>query len=152
MKDVARGNKIDIDEKNVVEMYMEDKITQADIALELGISKSTVSRIIHRHVSADSLAEFRAKNGRASRPVLATEHGTASMYDYGCTCEPCRLAGTQRRTEMLLNQDDEKVKHGTARRYRLGCRCGACRTAKELEYMRSQLYGRETTPGPANQR
>lgn len=50
------------------------------------------------------------------------EHGTLSMYAYGCRCHTCKSARKRLNT-------NTKVGHGNNTMYSYGCRCSSCAQA-----------------------
>lgn len=62
-------------------------------------------------------------------------HGTATGYGYGCRCDRCRAANTEKNRVLRAERKDglapDDHRHGTPRGYDWwGCRCDACKAAK----------------------
>lgn len=99
--------RIEINVAEAIRMYVEEGLTLAEVAAKLRCSIGTA-----RTRLKDAGVEIRPPGGyAASRP--RAEHGSRTMYDNGCMCEPCREAGRryrreaeQRRGEMYLQYLD----------------------------------------------
>lgn len=95
------------------------------------------------------------------------EHGTYSAYFNGCTCQPCKDAGSAVRRNGTLDRflagktrkpplfnpwdrttpyDDTDPRHGTLGGYTWGCRCPWCRQAG-IDYRAHKKLGLKLPKG-----
>lgn len=58
------------------------------------------------------------------------EHGTVTYYQWGCRCDPCRIAKAQDHKARSVKLKGVYTEHGVTTSYTRGCRCDPCRKAK----------------------
>lgn len=85
--------RIEIDVAEAIRLYVEKGLPLKQVAAELGCNDGTV-----RARLAEAGVEIRPPGGYAPSRARA-EHGSITMYNKGCPCEPCREAGRRRRRE-----------------------------------------------------
>lgn len=98
--------------------------TDSEIGRAVGMTRVAVEATRRRH------------GIQAGNPPVYHRHGTPSMYNAGCRCEPCKNRHSNR-MRLLRHQRLERLEarggefeHGTSGYVSWGCRCDTCAKAQ----------------------
>lgn len=134
-------------------------LTHREIAERLGLSRSYVSELVadpdgtmlaariarNRGACEDCGKPTFGGNGKAKAPArcdacyrasIASEHGTPSRYQAGCSCDECRRANREAHAKL---KGRTPPSHGYSGYTNYACRCLVCRNAHR-HYHRANGY------------